>query len=121
MIHAYDPEHTIQHHDDVFRKTTSDVDWMKELAGREDRWLVISGDLRILKNKAEAPVLRSSGLSFFALMAGWININLHEQAWKLVKVWPLVLETAEKVQRPTVFQIPVNAQKIDRYGFTADL
>jgi hypothetical protein len=121
MIHAFEPEHTVEHHDDTFDRTTADLEWIRQLADREKKWFVISGDLRILRNKAEAAVLRGSQLTFFALKRGWINIGLHEQAWRLVKVWSRIVDEARKATKPTVFEVPVNVQKIDVYGLTSEL
>jgi len=121
MISGYDPVHTIEHHDDAFDKSTPDIDWMRQLSGRREKWFVVSGDFSILRNRAEAAVLRESELTFFALKSGWTNLDIHTQACKLLKVWPRVTEQATRIRVPTVFEIPVSAVKIDRYGATSEL
>jgi hypothetical protein len=121
MIHGYDPLHTIEHHDDAFERTAADIDWMKALAARREGWFIVSGDLAILRNKAEAAVLRESRLTFFALKKGWLNLDFHVQACKLLKVWPKIVEQAARAKHPTVFEVPVSAQKIDRYRLTSEL
>ncbi len=57
--------------------------------------MVISGDGRILKNKAERSALRDAKLSFFCLSKQWMNLPKYEFAWKFVKVWPDILENTK--------------------------
>jgi hypothetical protein len=121
MIHGYDPEHTIEYHDDAFDKSMPDIAWMTQLASRTDPWFVVSGDFAILRNRSEAAVLRKSKLTFFALKSGWTNLDIHTQACKLLKIWPGITEQAKRIRVPTIFEIPVSAAKIDRYRATSEL
>lgn len=56
--------HIIIHLRDRFGPGVTDVEWMREL-NHEGRWIVISGDRRISRNKAEQAVFRSSRLIAF--------------------------------------------------------
>ncbi|HKI33466.1 MAG TPA: hypothetical protein VKA46_16545 [Gemmataceae bacterium] len=89
----------IRHHDEDgrFTTTTADEVWISTLAADGDPlWLVISGDGRILRNKAQRAVLDGAKLPFFYLAKGWINRPIHEQAWKFMKVWPEILARARQ-------------------------
>lgn len=112
---------SVEHHDDRFERTTADIDWMQSVAERSEDWAVLSGDGRILRNPAEQAVLASSGLSFFLLRPGWVNLPVHEQACKLLRVWPKVVDAADGVREPSVFEIPVSAPKVEFRNFTKDL
>ena len=37
-----------------------------------------------------------------------------DDAWKIVKVWPSIRETASEVTRPLIFQVPVSSLKVER-------
>lgn len=68
---------------------------MHVLGEDDEPWVLVSGDGRILRNKAERSVLQSTGLPFFCLAPGWLKMKLPEYAWKFVKVWPSIVEHAQ--------------------------
>lgn len=121
MIAAYEPDHQVVFLDDEFEPTTSDVDWMTDLANREENWSVISGDGRILRNPAERAVLRDTELNFFVLAKKWWAGKFHDRAVQLLKVWPAIVDAAERVRKPTIWRVPKASTKLDRISFTADL
>jgi hypothetical protein len=98
MVSAYEAEHTVRHHDDDsrFNPRTADTEWIAALAADTPPWVVVSGDARILKNKVERAALESAGLKFFCMAKGWMNMQLHEYAWKFIKVWPEITEAASR-------------------------
>ena len=55
MISALERDHTIEHHDEDprFETTTPDTEWISVLGKDRPAWVVISGDGRVLRNKAE--------------------------------------------------------------------
>lgn len=57
-------EHAIIALKHKFNRTISDVDWIRALHA-EGHWIVISGDLRITKTKAERSVFQASNLTGF--------------------------------------------------------
>jgi hypothetical protein len=98
MMRELEREHTVRHLDDDerFVCTTPDTEWMSVL-GKDGHppWIVISGDGRILRNKAELAALRDAKLTFFCMSKQWTNMPKYEYAWKFVKVWPDILENAK--------------------------
>jgi hypothetical protein len=67
----------------------------------------VSGDLDIIRTRAERPVWRSAGLTGFFLKKGWINIDEWEQASKLMQWWPVII-TAARIAKPgSTFGVPV--------------
>jgi PIN like domain len=106
MIDVYDIEHTVRHHDEDprFHKQTPDTEWMRTLAGDDPAWVVVSGDGRILRNKAERAVLREANLTFFYLTAQWTHMKVYEFAWKFLKVWPVLIDNAD-LRAPRIFEV----------------
>lgn len=100
MVRAIDGEElTIVHHDEDrrFSETTADIEWMTALASDGNpKWIVLSGDGRILKNKSERRVLDEAKLPFFVLDKTWPSLGIYEYAWKFMKVWPRIVEMAKK-------------------------
>ena len=99
MVRAIDEKRfKIVHHDEDgrFSETTTDIEWMQAIAADgSPNWIVISGDGHILKNKVERQVLEETKLVFFCLDGPWQEMPIHEQAWKFMKVWPKITETAK--------------------------
>jgi hypothetical protein len=69
MVDAFEREHTARAHDDDprFTPTTPDVEWIQALGADDPPWIVISGDGRILRNKAELRALKEARLTFFCM------------------------------------------------------
>jgi hypothetical protein len=97
MVGAFEPVHTVSHHDEFreFTHTTPDVEWIETISKDDPRWIVISGDGRILKNKVERSALDHAGLTFFCMNKAWMSTKIYEYAWKFMKIWPEILESAE--------------------------
>lgn len=120
MVTIFDRDHEIEHHDHQFDSTTADTIWLQEISRREIRPVVVSGDLRILRNRAEAQVLSDADLTFFVLEPGWTKLSWNDQAWKFLKVWPLITAKSNP-RRPSIFRVPMSTNKIDFFGLTAEL
>jgi hypothetical protein len=77
----YEEVHTVRHHDDDprFGTTTTDAEWLRALGGDgEPRWVILSGDGRILRNRAERRVLREVNFTFFCMTRTWTHMPFHE-------------------------------------------
>src|SRR5207244_1659287 len=111
--------HTTRHHDDDarFTKTTPDVEWTRAIGAEDPPWAVVSGDGRILKNKHELAAVRATRLRFFCLSSQWMHMPIHEQAWRFMKVWPQVVESA-MTSRDLLFEVRGGkALKVDPIRF----
>lgn len=108
MVQEYDPDHTARHldDDDRFVPTTPDVEWLSALGAEEIPWIIISGDSRILRNKAERQVLREANLTFFCMSRQWSKMAIAEYAWKFIKVWPEIVRNArDSTSLPKIFEV----------------
>jgi len=120
LIEVFDRDHEVRHLDTAgFAHDTPDIEWMAMLAEEQPRPVIVSGDGRILRNAAEAQVLARSGLTFFHLAEGWINLPWDEQAWKIIKVWPSIVKDAQP-RKPSVFRVTING-KVELHGLTEEL
>jgi hypothetical protein len=114
MIDIYERDHRVRHHDEDERlgPTTADIEWIRLLGTDDPAWVVISGDGRILRNKAESKALTEARLTFFCMSKVWTHMSIHESTWKFVRIWPEIVESA-KVSTPKIFQ--VTGTKVDLY------
>ncbi len=105
MAKAYvDNMHFIKHHDEMFPQGTTDVDWIAALGKDDPKWVVISGDSAILRNKAEKAVLYEANLTFFRMPKGWPEIPFPDMVWKFFRVWPQIISSAD-VSPPKQFDV----------------
>ncbi len=65
----FDPEHRVEHVRKRYSLSTTDKEWITDLH-RDGEWIVISGDRRIAKNKAEQELFRFSNLIGFFFSKG---------------------------------------------------
>lgn len=119
MVRAIDKVTTVQHHDEDerFNPKTPDIEWMKVLCDDGDPlWIVLSGDGHILRNRAERKVLDEVRLPYCCLSDNFMNFGIYDQAWRLIRVWPEIVKTAnQKNARGGIFHIRCGASlKIER-------
>jgi hypothetical protein len=120
MLGNYDLAHTVIYHDDRFEKTTPDTEWLEAIARWDPVPVIVSGDGRILRNPAELQVLRGLPLTFFLFVDAWLHMPWRDHAWKAIKVCPEIVSNATPV-RPSVYRIPVSANKVEFEASTRDL
>lgn len=70
-----------------------DIAWMGEL-GAEGDWTVITGDEAIRRNPDEKRAWRDTRLTTFFLQSAWMNTRMEEQAWRLLRWLPRLIEVA---------------------------
>ena len=123
MLAAYDSVHKVTHLDDDarFTKDTEDVDFIAILAKDNPKPVLVTADVAMRRKPVERQELRSSGLSIVFLRARFNSQGFHDQAVKLLKIWPQITLTAERATEPTVFEITPSARKVDRLCLTRDL
>jgi hypothetical protein len=114
MIDVYETEHQVRHHDDDnrFNPTTRDTQWIKVLGADDPPWVVISGDGHIFRNKVEVAALNEAKLTFFCMSKVWTHMKIYEYAWKFLKLWPQIIESAQ-VASPRIFE--VSGSKVEIY------
>jgi hypothetical protein len=88
-------QYDIIHLRDRFEPETRDLDWIPVLAAEGD-WVIISGDTRISRSKAERAAWHESGLTAFFLSDDWSQKKFWTQAAELVRWWPVIVLTARQ-------------------------
>lgn len=118
MLGHFDREHEMRASVDWCEEGTSDVEWMREVASWDIDPVIVSGDARILRNKAERRALKECGCMFVYLAPGWTKLPWREYAWKIVKVWPGIAKNVEQARYPMVFEVSLGlkVQSVGRVG-----
>lgn len=104
-------EHEIIHIRDRYGPGVTDLEWIPELS-QEGQWVVISGDRRIRKNKAEANAFRASKLTGFFLSAGLYKAPLVKQAERILALWNGIEAFADRARPGSMFELPMKSTRI---------
>ena len=111
--HAEQEKWTISHLRDRFAPHTEDVTWLGAL-GREGEWIVISGDIRISRNRAERAAWRESGLTAFFFASQYPEKKIWTQVMHFLHWWPeITREAREHREAPegSGYVIPMQRRK----------
>lgn len=90
-------------HRDRFEPDTLDEDWIPVL--QSTGWVIVTGDTRIRKKRAEAIALQVSGLTALFLFPTFSNFTLWPQAAWLVQHWPSIDAFVQQAQQGTLARI----------------
>lgn len=104
-------QYEIVHLRERFEPDTKDVDWIAILAG-EQEWVIVSGDTRISRSKAEKAAWRESGLTAFFMADGWSQKKFWTQAAELVHWWPAIVLTARQAPRGSGYLVPTKGKDL---------
>lgn len=92
-------------------RDSQDIEWIEYLRNSRDEWIFISGDARILKNRAERAALRTAKLHGFILAAAYQKTEFHRVAATLILRWPDILKVTNLFQPPSMHEIPIGKNK----------
>jgi hypothetical protein len=101
---------------DKFPVDVEDLEWISELAREKENWIIISGDVRISRNKAEREAWLEAQLTAFFWEPGWENLPHWRKAATMVKWWPAISEQAVKIAPGAGFMIPVRSSRLRQVG-----
>ena len=102
--------HEVVHLEDKFPRNSADKDWIRGLRG-EGEWIIVSGDMRIVKSPELKHEWAQSGLTAFFLGQGWMNLRYWDQVSLLVSWWSRVIEQSRFVEPGTGFELPHRGPK----------
>lgn len=97
-----------------FPQGAGDAQWIRQLAQENRNWVVVSGDTRISRNRHEREAWLESRLTFFFWAPGWLQIDLWQQAWKMIKWWPAITDQAARIAPGAGFMIPVKGSRLQQ-------
>ena len=98
---------------DKFRGAPTDVQWITELS-REGIWIVISGDRRITRNKAEYHAFRNSRLVGFFLSKGLYKAKVTKQMERILALWEAIEAVASTVQGGAMFELQMKGNRVQQ-------
>jgi hypothetical protein len=97
---------------DKFSHGAKDIEWIAEL-GKEGGWCVVSGDLRITKNKAEKAAWLQTDLIGFFMEPAMAKLPPIEQTARLLLRLPLIEAQIALIRGPALFSLPIgNSSKL---------
>jgi PIN like domain len=103
-------EHEVITLADKFRRDTTDVHWINELSD-EGHWIVISGDRRITRNRAEYNAFRNSKLIGFFLSPGLYKSKVTKQMERILALWENIDVLARTVEGGAMFELPMKSNR----------
>ncbi len=104
-------KHEIIHVRERYGPGVKDLQWIAELSA-EGRWIIISGDRRITRNKAEYNAFRSSNLVGFFLSKGLYKSPLIKQMERLLALWLTIEAQSALVQGGAMFELPMSSTRL---------
>jgi hypothetical protein len=100
--------HEAMHLRDNFAPNTPNVEWITSLARVQQTILVITGDARIQRNRAERVAFRSAMLRGFVLSPAYQSTPHHITASVLIRRWPDIHDMVARVEAPFLYLLPIN-------------
>jgi hypothetical protein len=85
-----------------------DIEWIELLGNDKLVWMVVTGDDRIRKNKAERAAFRAAELSGFVLASAYQKTPMNQVASFLVWRWPEMEQLFGLVTGPALLELPVS-------------
>lgn len=84
----------------------ADLEWIRLLSANAQDWIVITGDARILRNKAERAAFRSAGLRGLVLARSYQKTPMHHVASTLIWRWPDIESLMSIVGGTALYELP---------------
>lgn len=85
--------------------SSADIEWITALTSDSDDWILVTGDRRLLKNKAERYALRQARLKGFVLNPSYQKTPVHRCAAAIVLRWPAMEDQMRLVDGPALFEL----------------
>ena len=102
-------ENEIVHIRERFGPAVADREWIERISA-QGRWIVISGDRRIAKNKAEQAAFRNSRLIGFFLAPSLNAARVTVQMQRLLALWDDIEAISESVAGGAMYELPIKGK-----------
>jgi hypothetical protein len=99
----------VVHFKEKFPPDTPDIKWIEELT-KESDWFVITRDNQIRKRTHERKAWQESHIPIVFLQKSWINHDLWEIAWRLIKYWPKLKQYINQNRTNESFLLTINGK-----------
>lgn len=104
-------QHEVIHLRARFGAGVADVEWITKL-NQEGNWVVISGDRRITRNKAEYQAFRNSRLIGFFLSPGLYKAKSIKQLERVLALWENIEKVCSTVGGGAMFELPMKSTRV---------
>jgi hypothetical protein len=104
-------EHDVVHLRDRFGPRVTDLEWISALSG-EGGWVVISGDRRITRNRAEYQAFRTSNMIGFFLSASLQKAPILKQMERILALWSVLEQQSALVAGGAMFELPMKSPRL---------
>ena len=101
-------EHEVVHIRERFGAGVTDAAWISQLSD-EGHWIVISGDRRISRNRAEYMAFRGSNLVGFFLSKGLYKAPVLKQMERILALWPVIEKQSGLIAGGAMFELPMKS------------
>lgn len=79
---------------------------------RRRRWIILSGDRRITRNKAEYHAFRNSNLVGFFPSTGLCKASIVRQMERILGLWSAIERQSDLVQGGAMFELPTTSSRL---------
>ena len=110
-------EHEVVHIRDRFGPSVKDADWIRRLSD-EGHWIIISGDAKISKRKAEQAAFRHSRLIGFFLAPALNKAKITRQMQRLLAAWDDIENISKSVAPGVMYELTIFRQAAAVEGMT---
>ena len=83
----------------------ADQTWVGVLEASGESWVVLTHD----RMRKEWRTVQTSGVTWFIFERGWSSLRFWDEAWKLVKAWPEIIEASQR-SRERAFNVAVSGR-----------
>jgi len=104
-------EHEVTTLAEKFRSDAPDVEWITKLS-EEGNWIVVSGDRRITKNRAEYQAFRNSKLIGLFLSPGLNKSKVTRQMQRILTLWENIEIVTKTVAGGAMFELPTTSNRL---------
>jgi len=106
-------DHEVIHLRARFGPNVTDREWIDRLSA-EGRWIVISGDRRITRNRVEYTAFRNSRLVGFFLSKGLYKAPLVKQMERILALWGAMETQSGIVAGGAMFVLPMESTRLEQ-------
>ena len=106
LAELFRDEHEVVALKDKFKTDIKDEEWIGRLS-QEDKWVVISGDRRMTKNKVEYNAFRRSRLVGFFLSPALQKAGVIKQLERILALWFNIEKQVDLVQGSAMFEMQI--------------
>ncbi len=101
-------QHDVKALIDKFKPDVTDIEWISAL-NSEGHWIVISGDRRITRNRAERSAFQSSRLTGFFMSPGLKKAPVLKQLERLCALWDNIIVLSTAAQPGGLYELPMKS------------